>query len=579
MEPSALGIDPLLASWLATLPPGVSEHAATLSAIFNATVPEALRFLRRGVKETVTTVNPNLVASCFNLMDALILAWRRPDGGPALSADERNALGAMLPSLMLFSVVWSLGASCDKAGRQAFDEFFKRCVADAGLGLPDGAMFPAELSVYEWCYDQSEAKWVEWMDTVPEFKCDPDRPFSQIIVPTADTVRYTYLVDRLLACGKHVLCVGETGTGKTLNVANKLMNDMPADVLPVFMTFSARTSANMTQDIIDAKMDKRRKGVFGPPAGKRYVVFVDDLNMPQREKYFAQPPIELLRQWFDHGGWYDRKPPCAFRSIVDTQFVGSMGPPGGGRNPVTNRLLRHFNFISFTEMSDASLQRIFSTILGAFFKKHFSDAVQGTAEGVVASTVQLYNRIREELLPTPAKSHYTFNLRDLARVVQGMMQGDARSVTTPPALLALWLHECSRVFEDRLINDADHEWFRAQQGALLEDAFSLKYDDVVTADRLVFGDFLVPGADPRVYAQITDMGKLVKVRGGSTRSRAHDGVSWGTPSREGGGGFERAHCCLSTTPWPSTRPSPAFSGLSPPPSLSPPPASCAPMGG
>jgi hypothetical protein len=50
--------------------------------------------------------------------------------------------------------------------------------------------------------------------------------------------------------------------------------------------------------------------------------------MPQREKYFAQPPLELLRQWFDHGGWYERKPPCAFRTTIDTQFVGSMGPPG-----------------------------------------------------------------------------------------------------------------------------------------------------------------------------------------------------------------------------------------------------------
>lgn len=144
-----------------------------------------------------------------------------------------------------------------------------------------------------------------------------------------------------------MLNVGPTGTGKSLNINQLLTRELGDEYQYNTMVFSAQTGCNQTQDTIDAKLDKRRKGVYGPPIGKKFVIFVDDLNMPKKEEYGAQPPIELLRQYLDHKGWYNRKD-LTFMKLEQLILLAAMGPPGGGRTFITARLIRHFNVIAYT---------------------------------------------------------------------------------------------------------------------------------------------------------------------------------------------------------------------------------------
>ena len=68
---------------------------------------------------------------------------------------------------------------------------------------------------------------------------------------------------------------------------------------------------------------------------------------------------------------YDKKDTSRIQ-LTDIQLVSAMGPPGGGKNPVTSRFLRHFNIISITKFSDDTMIKIFGNIVNHYFRVSIS---------------------------------------------------------------------------------------------------------------------------------------------------------------------------------------------------------------
>ena len=153
-------------------------------------------------------------------------------------------------------------------------------------------------------------------------------------------------------------------------------------------------------------------------------------------------------------------------------------------------------------MSDESLCLIFSTILSNFLST-FEPSVLAEVNGIVQSTVSVYNTILTDLRPTPAKPHYTFNMRDISKVFQGILMCEKKKITTPISLFRMWIHENSRVFGDRLINNEDKLWLKNTLEKNLEKYTNTKSIELWDEEaEIVYADFMVPGSDPRIYEEV-----------------------------------------------------------------------------
>ncbi|XP_046382890.1 dynein axonemal heavy chain 10 [Ischnura elegans] len=510
VDPQDLGYKPFLKRWIQEWPDRGQQHF--IEDIFNQYIDSFLGFLKVGPlgpsrnspKMVIPQTDLSLVSQMCYLLNALF-----PNKQATLNLTRET-----MECFVLLAFNWSMGALLTADARMELDFFIKNSVTylnyeDSPTSkAPCGFIPTAEKTLFDyvWKYDpeSGDGYWDAWIWSVPPYEHDRTKKFTDILVPTVDTLRVTWFTQHMQNIERPVLLVGGGGTSKTSTIQEYLRNLDSHTNLVLNVNFSSRTTSLDVQRNLESTLEKRTRDTYGPPLGRKLIIFIDDLNMPQVDQYGTQQPIALLKLLFEKRGFYDREKDLGWKNVKDVGFIAAMGETGGGRHSVDPRFLSKFAIFNVTFPSDTTLLYIYNSIMQGHMEI-FSKNVQSKVEDMVLATMDLYKVLIVEFPPTPSKFHYIFNLRDLSRIYAGICLSTPSHFVDAEQIVRLWRNEFTRNICDRLIDSEDLTKMQLHIRSTLHKYFPDE-SEYALRDPMLFGDFrnATMEEEPRFYEDLLD---------------------------------------------------------------------------
>ncbi|XP_069339031.1 dynein axonemal heavy chain 17 [Eulemur rufifrons] len=493
INPADLGWNPVVSSWIERRK--VQSEKANLMILFDKYLPTCLDKLRFGFKKITPVPEITVIQTILYLLECLLTARNAPPDSPK----------ELYELYFVFACFWAFGGAMFQDQLIDYRVEFSRWWINEFKTIK----FPSQGTVFDYYIDPDTKKFLPWTDKVPNFELDPDIPLQASLVHTTETIRIRYFMDLLMAKSWPVMLVGNAGTGKSVLMGDKLESLSTDEYLVQAVPFNFYTTSAMLQGVLEKPLEKKSGRNYGPPGTKKLIYFIDDMNMPEVDKYGTVAPHTLIRQHMDHGHWYDRQK-LTLKDVHNCQYVACMNPTAGSFT-IDPRLQRHFCVFAVSFPGQEALTTIYNTILAQHLAfRSVSIVVQRMSGQLVAAALALHQKVTATFLPTAIKFHYIFNLRDLSNIFQGLLFSTAEILKFPLDLARLWLHEAERVYGDKMVDEKDQDTLRRVTVASVKKFFDDLGDELLFAKPNIFSHFTQGIGDPK-YFPVTNMAHLNKL--------------------------------------------------------------------
>ena len=526
MSSSGLDWQPLLAAWLMQK---VKDQVLTIKIkqLFESSFNKCYKWTMNNLQLVTPAIQIHILQTIFTLLEALLPCLQpTEEKGSEVDKDTDDDNGkesqeeAMdIHQTYIFCLIWAFGGYLENNDRVRLENYMREKIQLQFPQLPKGE------TIFNFSVNTSTGTWSHWNTQMSNYVAPDINPqsYGNILIPNISSIRTEFLINSIVNIGRNVILLGEQGSAKS-TLINCFLKRIKTDNLVIMHSnFSSTTTPHLFQKSVESNVERRMGSVFGPPVGKKMILFVDDVSQPEINKWNDQVTNEFFRSMIEMQGFYSLERPGDFYSILDLQYMTAMIHPGGGRNDIPQRIKRHFITLNLTIPSEEAIDQIFKTISKGHFNANrgFNTEVSNLIQDLVPVTRKIWRLTKEKMLPTPSKFHYVFNLRDLSRIWLGMIGTQSNIFNTATRIMQLWKHEVTRVLSDRFVNDCDKEWFDTEVMSMIRKELGPQYEEKAQESKF-FVDFMRDAPEPtgeedheadvdlpRVYEPLEDTGLLV----------------------------------------------------------------------
>jgi dynein heavy chain len=473
------------------------EQLGWLRACFDKYCFTTMRWLKIHTISIIPLEDMNRIATLLFMLDGLLT--------PANMETAETA-----EQVFCFCCVWAMGSGLT-TGDDGTD--YRKMFSDWWRSEFKTVKFPPRDSVFEYWLNTEEHQFDQWTKS-PYFysiEYDSSTSMNSVTVPTPETCSVTFWMSLLLDMRRGIMLCGPAGTGKTQMVKGLLGSQNPDEVVYQPINFSFYTNSDVCYANMDAPLEKKTGVTYGPPGNRRLVYFLDDVNLPEVDKYGTQRAIELCRQQIEYEHMYDMSK-LSRKNVIQTQMVACMNPTAGSFliNP---RLQRWFATFAIGLPGPVSLMTIYQTFLDGHLKNFDASLDDKFSINLIKGALNLHSQVASNFRKTAANFHYEFNIRHIANVFQGLLVAQPAQFTEHEKFVCLWIHESERVYGDRLVSGADLDKYNVIAQAAAKKAFPnvnvSRYYSKENSEALVFCHF-AENMNDKLYNQIKSVDHMSK---------------------------------------------------------------------